>query len=200
MAKKNVVEIPELKIETVEIKIIGTSPLIVHRFSAKAQKQILAIQNKEAKAGREIRNPDAEYLDTLYTFKKGDYKKTGFPAVGFKAAMVRGAKQLGLTMTDVRGAIFVLPSKGSNELVEIKGSYFMRTDMVRVGNGGADIRYRAEYPNWKASLLIKYNTAVFSLEQVATIVRIGGFAAGVGEWRPEKSNTGSYGTWELSNS
>jgi hypothetical protein len=191
--KQTKVEIPDLEIKELQVEIEGTASLIVHRFGEKARKQILDIQNKKAKTARPERDPHQEYLDTLYKFNDG--VKTGFPAVGFKAAMVRGAKSLGLNMTDVRGAIFVKTDEG--DLVEIKGDHIMRTDMVRVGNGGSDIRYRGEYPVWSATLNILYNAAVFSAEQVATIVRIGGFAAGIGEWRPEKSNTGSFGTWDI---
>jgi len=70
----------------------------------------------------------------------------------------------------------------------------MREDMVRVGMGTADIRYRAEYRDWSALLRIEFVPSIIDLESVVALVDAGG-TNGVGEWRPEKS--GSYGTYEV---
>jgi len=191
MAKKTV-EIVGLKIDTVEVDIVGTAPLIVHRFGEKAIKMISDKQAKKSK-DRPERDPKGEMDECLYKFKDG--KRTGFPAVGFKAAMIRGGSILGWTMKDLQQIIFVQGTEG--DLVEIQGDYELRTDMVRVGMGAADIRYRPEYKDWKATLKIRYNSSKISEEQVVQLVNAAGFGCGVGEWRPEKSKTGAYGTWML---
>ena len=69
--------------------------------------------------------------------------------------------------------------------------------MVRVGMGAADIRYRPEYKSWRAKLKIKYNSGQISAEQIAQLIDAAGFGCGIGEWRPEKSKTGNFGTWQL---
>jgi len=184
------VTIPKTNIRERLIPIKGTNPLIVHRFGEKARKQILDIQNKSAKKDK-TRDPEKEYLDCLYCLNGSE--KTGFPAIGFKMAMVRAGKALGYVMTDLKGAIFVEPDNG--ELIEIKGDYHMRTDMVRVGNGGSDIRYRPEYTEWKAVLRIRYNAGVLSDESIAQLVQEAGFSVGIGEWRPQRN--GIYGRWEI---
>ncbi|GAF67348.1 unnamed protein product, partial [marine sediment metagenome] len=102
---------------------------------------------------------------------------------------------LGYNMTDLRGALFVQATHG--DLVEIIGSHKMREDIVRVANGAADIRYRAEYPVWSATLNIRFNAGIISEEEVVQIFSAAGFSCGIGEWRPEKSATGSYGLWDL---
>lgn len=72
----------------------------------------------------------------------------------------------------------------------------MREDPVTVGNGGADLRYRGEFCNWYADIKIKYNVnGQYSLEQIVNIFNAGGFACGVGEWRPEKD--GQYGMYHV---
>jgi len=62
----------------------------------------------------------------------------------------------------------------------------MREDMVRVGMGTADLRYRGEFADWSAKLLVRYNANVLSESQILNILNVAGFAVGVGEWRPER--------------
>lgn len=186
------VEIPALKIDFAEFDIVGTAPLIVHRFGEKAIKMISDKQTKKSKE-RPPRDPEGEMNECLYKFSDG--VRTGFPAVGFKAAMVRAGKMLEYTMKDLQQIVFVEPDDG--DLVEIIGDYALRTDMVRVGMGAADIRYRPEYKSWRAKLKIKYNSGQISAEQIAQLIDAAGFGCGIGEWRPEKSKTGNFGTWQL---
>ena len=46
------VVLPPLQIETVNVTLIGDTPLIVHRWSEKAKKQMLDKQMKKASAGK----------------------------------------------------------------------------------------------------------------------------------------------------
>jgi len=71
----------------------------------------------------------------------------------------------------------------------------MREDMVRVGMGTADIRYRGEFRNWWTTIDIKYNANVLSAEQILNLMQTAGFAVGVGEWRPERD--GQYGRFHV---
>jgi hypothetical protein len=188
------IEIPKVEIAMVKFRVRGITPLIVSRFSEKAKQMMLEKQMKKASAGKEAKNPVEQYENSLYKFSDG--KRTGFPAVGFKAAMVRGGKQLGLKMTDLRGRFHVMADEG--DLVEIHGEPHMREDMVRLANGVADVRFRGEYNvGWEAELTIQYFKDAISAEQLAQLLSIAGFSCGIGEWRPEKSNTGSYGLFEL---
>jgi hypothetical protein len=70
-----------------------------------------------------------------------------------------------------------------------------REDMVRIGMGTADIRYRGEFDPWSVNVPIIYNAGVLSAEQIMHLFRIAGFAIGVGEWRPQKD--GSYGMFRV---
>ena len=197
-AKKEdvVITIPKIEIETVKFKVRGITPLIVSKFSEKAKQMMLDKQMKKASAGKEAKDPQQQYEGSLYRFADG--KRTGFPAVGFKAAMVRAGKQLGMVMTDLRGRFHVMADDG--DLIEIKGEPHIREDMVRLATGVADIRFRGEYsPGWEAELEIQYFKNGISKEQLAQLIVLAGFSCGVGEWRPERSNSGSYGLFELIN-
>lgn len=183
----------EMAIKTAIFRIKGVTPLIVNKFTEKARVQMEEIQQKKSKK-REIDDPEKLYLNTLYFFPDG--KRTGFPAVGFKAAMTRAGKQVDLPMTETRGKFHVMGQDGT-DLIEIEGVHRMRSDMVRVASGGAMIRYRAEYPEWEASVKIHYNEQSISSEQVAQLLTLAGFSCGIGEWRPEKSNSGSFGMFTV---
>lgn len=187
------VTIPAMKIQQIKIKVIGVSPLIVNNFSEKSKLQMLEKQMKKAAEGKKAKDPAELYKQSLYWFK--DKKRTGFPAVGFKAAMVRAGKQLGLPMTDTRGKFHVGVDEG--DLVQIHGAHVMRDDMVRLATGVADIRFRGCYNEWYAIITINFNSSVISEEQLVQIVNTAGFACGIGEWRPEKSNSGSYGLFRV---
>ncbi len=175
------------RIETVTIELIGTSPLICHRWSEKAKKQMLDKQTRAASRGREAKNPEQDYRDSLYAHPDGGY---GFPSVAFKAAAVRAGTYAEMKMTFLRGAFHV-----NGELVAVVGEPSMREDMVRLQGKTADIRHRGEFKEWSASVPLHLNTSALSIEQAANLFVIAGFAVGVGEWRPERN--GQYGRFEV---
>jgi hypothetical protein len=192
-AKENraptVITLPPLDIKILHVRIVGESPLICHRFSEKAIRIMLGKQMGEATAGREKKDPQADYESSLYTFKDDDGNtRYGFPAIAFKNAAVEACTSTGKSITKVaaRQAFHVL-----GELVEIEGTPQMRQDMVRLASGVADVRFRGEFVEWAATLRIKYNARVLSPGQIINLINLAGFAVGVGEWRPEKN--GQYG-------
>ncbi len=195
------VEIPRIELKTLTVTLIGDSPLIIHAWSEKAKRQMLEKQMKKATSGREAKDPFADFCDSLYWLSErpenptwDDIKKAkfGFPTIAFKAAAVDAGFQQGILekKTTARGAFHLI-----GEFAEIEGTPDMREDMVRVGMGTADIRYRGEFKTWRTTLHIKYNPIAISAEQVINLLNYGGFGCGVGEWRPQKD--GSYGTFHV---
>lgn len=193
-----VVEIKPLQIETFLIPIEGVTGLIVHRFAEKARKAMLDKQMGVARPKKENKDPQADYEASLYRLDDGGY---GFPAAAFKAAII-GACRLydGLPMTQAKIAIFVEgePTASGETLVRIDGEPQMREDMVRLETGVADIRYRAWFPTWRASLRVTANTNIISRDQLYNLVNAAGMG-GIGEWRPSapKSATGDFGRFRV---
>lgn len=186
--EKQVIELPKLNIVHANLNIVGDSPLIVHRWSEKAKKEILDKQMKKAKGKKEAKSPERDYEESLYHLEGGKY---GFPAIAFKAAAVNACSHIdGVTKVEARGAFHVV-----GEMVEIEGEPNPREDMVRVGMGVADIRYRGEFKEWRCKLFIRYNSNVISAEQIANLFNTAGFAIGIGEWRPQKN--GCYGMFHV---
>lgn len=201
MTKEQVVEIKPLNIQRIEVEIIGDTELITHRWSDKAKQMMLDKQMKKAKTGRAAKDPEQDYRDSMYLLDDGRY---GFPAAGFKAAIVGACRMFdGLPMTKAKVAVRVEGeiNKYGEQLTEIASQPRMREDMVRLETGVADIRYRAGFWPWSAKLKITFNADVISLEQLYNLIDAAGFG-GVGEWRPSapKSATGSYGCFRVARS
>jgi hypothetical protein len=182
MAKvvEQIVEIKKINIQRTTIELVGDSSLIVHAWSAKAKKEMLDKQMKKAKNAKIAKDPEKDYEDSFYRLPDGS---PGFPAIAFKSAAVSAGGRFsdGLKMTELRGSFHI-----EGELVQIIGEPTMREDMVRIGMGTADIRYRPEFLNWRVRLPIRYNADAISLEQIVNLFNLGGFGVGVGEWRPER--------------
>lgn len=186
------VQIPAPNIQTIKVGIKGLTPLIYNKWSEKAIKMIQDKQAKKANKGREAREPEKEYEASFYYNSK---KEIAFPANSIKQSMVGASRSVeGVTMTLLRGAVFVVGDEQGLVPVQYKLKQ-MRTDMVRVGMGVADIRYRGEVVDWSMDLEIKFNADVLSAEQTINLLNIAGFAQGIGEWRPEKN--GDHGTFTV---
>lgn len=182
-----VIELPAMKVQRMEIVLVGDSPLICHAWSDRAKKQILDKQMKRAQTAKEAKDPEKDYSDSLY---RHDDEHV-FPAVAFKSAAVDACSHVAeITKVQARGAFHII-----GEWVKIEGEPSPREDMVRVGMGAADIRYRAEFKQWRAKLKIRFNANVLSAEQITNLFNTAGFAVGVGDWRPEKN--GSFGMFHV---
>ena len=187
--KEEVVELKRINVQRISLKVEGDTPLIVHAWSAKAKKEMLDKQMKKAKTAKEAKDPRRDYEEAFYRLPDGS---PGFPTIAFKQAAVSAGGRFsdGLKMTELRGSFFI-----EGEYVKIEGEPEMREDMVRIGMGTADIRYRPEFKIWAATLPIKFNADKISIEQIVNLFNLAGFGVGVGEWRPEKD--GQYGMFHV---
>lgn len=197
MAKEQVVEIKPLNIQHVEVEIVGETELITHRWSQKAKEMMLGKQMGKAQT-RAKKDPEQDYQDSMYRFDDGGY---GFPAAGFKAAIVGACRMFdGLPMTKAKIAIRVTgeTNQYGEDLIRIHAEPHKREDMVRLESGVADIRFRAGFWPWSGKLRVTFNADIISLEQLYNLIDAAGFG-GVGEWRPSapKSSTGSYGCFRV---
>lgn len=191
------IHIARIGTETVRVPIVGTMPLIVSNFSDKAKRQMLDAQQGR-KTPRTARDPEAEYQAAFYRTKDG----YGFPVTAFKAATVGAARFYGkdVRMTDLRQFLFMRGEISDNDrqaLVPITGEPRMREDVVRLAGAGrgADLRYRAEFTEWSATLEVTFVKSSLSRDSVLSLVDAGGMGIGVGEWRPE--HRGEFGTYMI---
>ena len=183
--------IKEINIVSITIPVSGDASLIMHKWSEKVKAEMRDKYMLKKVGAKDPLNPEKNYEEATYFFRDG--KTLGFPAVAFKAAIVRVCKMSGIAMTDARQMFFVVPNEG--ELVKITGERRMREDMVKLNGKSADLRYRPEVLDWKANLTIRYNADLISEQQLVNLVNTAGFSCGVGEWRPERN--GVNGTFSV---
>lgn len=182
------VQLQELDVRSIEFWLVGTSPLIVHRFGEKQKRQIEDKQQQKGVKGREAKDPMSEYQSCFYLMDDGHY---GFPLTAFKKAAVSACTSTGkaLAKTQARQFFHIL----GNTLLRIyhpddcPPRMPVEGDCVRVGPSKvADIRYRPYFDQWAVRLQVVYNARVISEHQLTNLFNLAGFAVGVGDWRVEK--------------
>lgn len=214
-----VLEIRPIQIQKVTLRLVGDTPLIMHAWSEKAKRMMLEAQMGKAKGKKkEAKSPADDFIRSMYwldgmpeyadsaseeekmqafmaSIESG--ARFGFPVTAFKQAAISAAYRMGWAKDKVslRGAFFI--DGDENGMIEIHSDApKMREDMVKVGMGTADIRYRGEFDNWSADLTVSFNVnGNYSLENIVNIINAGGYICGVGEWRPEKD--GQYGMFHI---
>jgi hypothetical protein len=188
------IQLKRLERVSFEVPIIGTAPLIVNRFAEKAKEMMLAAQQSSARVKKAPKDPVSLYEASKYKLEDG---RDGFPSSAFKAATVHAARLFdGVQMTKLRQVVTVV-GVGGDQLIPIEyGSVRMREDTVRNATGVADLRYRAEYWPWSATLEVHTISGQLDYESLVALVDAAGIG-GVGEWRPasKASATGTYGTF-----
>ena len=211
-AKVELIEIKPIEIKKTTIRIVGDTPLIMHAWSEKAKREMLEKQMKKTKSSaKAAKNPIEDFIRSMYwlTPMPEDMSEEGFenaidqgarfgfPVTAFKQAAISAAYRMGWAKDkmSMRGSFFI--DGDENQMIEIfSDPPIMREDMVKVGMGTADIRFRGEFRNWWADLTISYNAnGQHTLEQIINIINAGGYVCGVGEWRPERD--GQYGMFHV---
>lgn len=188
--------------------IVGDTPLITHAWSEKARREMLSKQVKATKAGKEARDPQADFVSSLYEMGDGGY---GFPATGVKNCILSAAhKDKGIARTGVMAALWI-----NAEMVRTRpalagaicdmpllriwgGNPEMREDMVKIGAGlnkTANLAYRGQFTVWAMRVTGRFNPVVLTAEALAFLIQESGMSEGVGEWRNSKK--GMFGAFHL---
>lgn len=187
------VDIQPLSYRSLDFRIVGVSPLVQHQWAEKALRQMREKHQGKKTKTRDIRNSEEEADAATYKDADG---RPGIPAIAFKSALITAAhKDLGIEKTLVRKAIFtgcadpqeVLPI--DYERVEV------REDLVRVGAGAADLRYRPYFFGWSCAMSLQFEPTLIQMGDLLTLIDRAGLTVGIGEWRPEKG--GEYGRFKV---
>lgn len=191
------IEIPSIKQRTINVRIEGTAPLVVHAFEDKAREQIRNKQQgkKNTNTKKNIRKPEAEFEAARYRFTNEHGEEVdGFKAIALKALMIdAGYRYMGLNKVDLRQDMQI-----QREFLEILSPPpVMVEDVVRLAGiqRPADLRYRPYYEPWEMELPITFKPDRLTETQIVTMLSHGGFGGGIGEWRP--SRDGLYGTFKV---
>lgn len=191
-AKKNI-ELQKMNVVEVTFSIVGISPIIFHSWDEKAKKEMALAKPNREKGGHVDKDPVALCEKCLYRTEDGG---VGFPLLAFKASLISAAhKDLGIEKTAVRKAFFLPTTPGMTVPLLVEGDYEIREDLVRIGQGSPDVRYRPSYVDWRVELSGVLDTDILSPSSFFSLVNRAGFGVGVCEWRPEKG--GEFGRFRI---
>lgn len=192
------------RMHVIHQRIVGTAAYVQARFAEKARLTMRAKHEagSTAKKGaqKEARDFDEDYEGALHRGPEGQY---GFPAAAVRAAAISACRIVNFKMTLAKLGLFVIADftdpRDGTPLVAIEGEPRPLTLPVRNATGVADLRVRAMWPEWAATLRLQYDADMFRLADVVNLLTRIGIQVGIGEGRPDskKSAGMSWGTFRL---
>lgn len=184
------------KFGTVTFLIEGTAPLVVERFSKKAELMAKMAEGSSAKnkKDRSARDYDKEAEDARYRASEG---WEGMNAAAFRAAMISACRLVGFKMTLAKLSTFI-EADGFDKLdgvplVRIFGESHTYTAHTRNATGVVDVRSRPMYRNWAAKLNIRYDMDQFKMVDVLNLISRVGMQVGIGAGRPDSKASAGCG-------
>jgi hypothetical protein len=198
MAQIEQVTISPPNFQVGEFQIVGVAPYVQLRFSQKAKESMkenmrLGSQAKKGKK-KPPRDFDDDFHQALHVSTDGWY---GIPASAFRNAMISACRLVGFQMTKAKLAVFIeadgFDAIDGTPMVKIMGTPEPLESHVRNATGVVDIRVRAIWREWKASLRVRYDADMFSPTDVANLLARVGQQVGVGEGRPDGKQSAGMG-------
>lgn len=182
--------------KAITLRIKGTSPLVMHKWSEKAKGMMRDKQAGKKTKNRDARNPEQECIDATYMTHDG---KFAIPGMALKRAFISAAhKDIGIEKTLVRKALFIQIEDPDGLIPIDTAPPVMREDMMRVGQGIADLRYRPEFKRWSSIFTIEFDAELLTENDVIALVNRSGFGVGILEGRPEVGR--DFGRFEIDQS
>lgn len=204
MAKKKtentveVVTVSQPRMEIFRQRIVGTSPYVQLRFSEKArtkmQEQQEAGSTAKKGATREPRDFDEDYEGAMHRGPSGEH---GIPASAFRSAAISACRTVNFKMTLAKLGLFVesdfVDPRDGTPLVAIEGEPKPLTLPVRNATGVADLRCRAQWLEWAATIRIRYDADMFKVADVVNLLARIGAQVGIGEGRADSRKSAGMG-------
>ena len=182
---------------TIDLCVIGTSPIILNRMSEKAKHELLMPKGRKTAAEKATslkHDPMEEFRASAYTLGADAPTKLAILATSFKGAMATAALDLpGAKKAQIGRLTYV-----NGEKVPVYGVPKLFMSIVRSAdmNKTPDVRTRAIVPQWACRLSVTYIKPLMRPAAVTNLLAAAGLSIGVGDWRPEKGK-GNYGQFEI---
>jgi hypothetical protein len=192
------ITVAELARSSVTFAVLGTSPLICNRMSAKARQQLLAPAGRKSTVEKQSslkHEPLLEYRDSPY--RMDDPAAPTLLAVlpsMFKAAMCTAALRIpGVKRTEIEQLVQVnwdrMPVWGVPKL-------FCAVTRSADINKTPDVRTRAILPQWATYLTVHFMRPQLREQAIVNLLAAAGQISGIGDWRAEKGS-GAFGSFTL---
>ena len=192
---------PKFCVLTVPLKNAPGSPLVIHAFSAKARATMREAQELGS-IGKKRKPKDPKDFEAAYQGARHISRDgwDGAACATFRNAMISACRLVGFKMTVGKLSVFVEADGNSaadgTPLVRIHGEPVPFEAVVRNQTGVADIRVRPRWDEWTANLRIRYDREQMSDEDIVNLLVRAGAQCGIGEGRPDSSNSFGQG-WGL---
>lgn len=196
MIKEETCIISPPKFGITDFYIEGIAPLVVERFSKKAELMAKMAEGKSAnsKKTRDARDYEKEAEEARYRSAEG---WEGMNAAAFRAAMISACRLVGFKMTLAKLSTFVeadgFDKNDGVPLVRVYGESTTYTAHTRNATGVVDVRSRPMYRNWAARLRVRYDTDQFKMGDVLNLVSRCGLQVGIGAGRPDSKASAGCG-------
>ncbi len=198
---ESVISAPRFCILTVPLRNIPGHPLVVHAFSAKAR-QIMREAQEAGSVGRKKKPREPKDFKEAYMGARHISREgwDGVTCATFRNSMISACRLVGFKMTVGKLSVFIEADGNSREdgtpLVRIFGEPVPFEAPVRNASGVADIRVRPRWDEWTANLRVRFDREQFSDMDVINLLVRAGAQCGIGEGRPDSSNSFGQG-WGL---
>lgn len=196
--KPEIQEVETLEINTrrVEFCIMGTTPLIMNRFSEKARQEMLMPaqkKNRAEKASSLKHDPVAEYRRAAYRNRNPESPTAFHMPTG---AFHKAAGQAAVDLPGQAKSVMLRLTSVTSANVDIYGIPSMLISMVRSGGMGniPDMRTRPIFAEWACRVQFDLVSSLINQQQLMNLVAAAGVFVGIGDWRPEKKG-GPYGKY-----
>ena len=200
--KQTAVVISAPNFQTVDVLLQGTAPLVIERFSKKAELMAKMAEGKSSgsKKVRDARDYDKEAEDARY---RSVENWEGMNAAAFRAGMISACRLVGFKMTLAKLSTFVvadgLDLKDGIPLIRIYGGSETYTAHTRNATGVVDVRSRPMYREWATRLRVRFDSDQFTTQDIYNLISRVGLQVGIGAGRPDsKASAGcGFGTFEV---
>jgi hypothetical protein len=184
---------------TAAVTLIGTAPLVVNRFSAKAmetmvEKQKAGSTSAKGKA-RAAKDFDAAMEGARHRSAEG---WDGIHAGAFRNALISACRLVAFKMTLAKLSIFIV----ADGIDIVDGTPLVRIHAgdpetsilpVRNSSGVIDIRPRPMWREWTVDLRVRFDAGQFTLSDVVNLLTRVGEQVGIGEGRADSKSSAGVG-------
>lgn len=188
--------IPKLDLGMARYTILSLTPILLHGVGEWIDtKKTGGVESKK----KVIPSPELQFRRSIeaYLAPKSTKAKPRIqvPGVWFKMMLVNvaGRHTQSIKLNTAGGVFHVM-----EDYVTLKHSPVkVRKDFAKIPprTGGLVAIYRGQIDTWSCSFTVRFNRGFIDETGLATLVQTGGFANGLGDWRPQKD--GTFGQFEI---
>ena len=186
--------------QTIEVSVLGSSPLIPRRLSEKAARELFLPTGRKTVADRAAtlkHDPYEEFAQAAPTLDDPEAPTyLALTSTTFKAAMMEAALDIpGARKAQVGRLVWI-----EGDYVPVYGIPKLHMAIVRSAdqNRTPDVRTRVIVPVWGAVFAVTYVVPMLNEVSVLNLIAAAGVTCGVGDYRQQKGK-GHFGSFDVVN-